>query len=205
MKLKTISEIQLKTPLTNIDRSNSGGVLSTNSINDLFKRKKQKKKKTNTEDVTTQQEMLISEIFDSPTSIKWKKKTNSDWVGLFKINNKQYYLNIMHDYGMPWEIKFELMHNGKKTQKITGTGDAAVVFATVLDGIKQWLQTVKPNSFVISARESNRQSLYRRLLKILPSNWRIEDLGSTFFAFDKTAKQEDEGFGDDEFDDYYDY
>lgn len=46
MKLRLISEIQLKSPDTNIERSNVGGSLKVNSVNDLYHKKTRKKKKS---------------------------------------------------------------------------------------------------------------------------------------------------------------
>lgn len=45
MKLRTIAEIQHKTPATNMDRSNTTGVLGTASVNNLFRKPKDKKPK----------------------------------------------------------------------------------------------------------------------------------------------------------------
>jgi len=45
MKLRTIAEIQHKSPTTNMDRSNVTGVLATGSVNDLFHGKQKEKSK----------------------------------------------------------------------------------------------------------------------------------------------------------------
>ena len=39
---------------------------------------------------------------------------------------------------------------------------------------------------------------------MLPKNWQVEDMNGTFFVQDKTAMQDDSGFSDFGFDDYYD-
>lgn len=150
-------------------------------------------------------EWLLSEIFNSPNPIAWQKTSNTDWVGTFDINGKKYFIKMIRDIGMPWEITFELLQGKKLTQNITGTGDANLVFSTVLNGIKQWMSSAKPDAFVLSAREPNRQSLYRRMLKMLPKNWQVEDLGTTFFVSDANSKQNAyAGFSDNDFADYWD-
>lgn len=146
---------------------------------------------------------LISEMFNSPLPIQWKQRNNSTWEGTFAINDKQYLIMMMHEPHMGWEVKFELLRQGKWTQAITGTGDAAYVFSTVLNGIKEWITKMQPAQFALTAREPSRKKLYARLLKMLPKNWRVEELGPTFFVQD-TSKQAYGGFSDDGFDDYYD-
>ena len=105
-------------------------------------------------DFVAEKEGELSEMFTNPTAIRWAKTSKNQWKGDFLIGDKKYILNFvkMEDQ-MPWEIVFDLIQNGKKTQNITGTGDAVQVFSTVLSGIKQWLQSVNPPSFILSARE----------------------------------------------------
>lgn len=163
----------------------------------------------------------LVEVFDSPLSIDWKKKTDSDWIGEFFVpdpnfpqQQKRYIIRMVKDINMfdrsqegtPWEVQFKLaVSDNKTTDAITGTGDAMQVFSTVMSGIHQWLNEVQPNGFMISAREPNRQSLYRRMLKTLPPIWEVEDLGTTFFVTNKNAQQPAfTGFGDDDFADYFD-
>lgn len=145
----------------------------------------------------------LNESFNAPSPIKWAKATPMDWEGVFKIRDKKYIIRMMKEPQMPWEIKFELVAGKSRTQEITGTGDAAQVFSTVLNGIQQWLNKVKPDAFALSAREPNRQSLYRRMLSMLPTRqWEIEDLGSTFFVQNRQMQPAYAGYSG--FDDYYD-
>lgn len=133
------------------------------------------------------------------------------WEGYFNINGKQYLIAMLGfqepgmEMGKQWEVKFELEQEGRWTQDITGTGDAGPVFSTVLSGIREWMSAAKPTSFMMTARESNRKSLYMRMTKLLPGNWEVEDLGTTIYVYDSSAAQpEFSGFGDDDFSDYYD-
>jgi len=171
--------------------------------------------------------VILTEMFNSPLPIKWTKTTSTNWEGSFVIQDglpnsenpanpiknqrgmpsgKRYIIRMIKDSDMPWEVTFELVVGNKRSQDITGTGNAAQVFSTVLSGIRQWLDRVKPDAFALSAREPNRQSLYRRMLKMLPSKiWDVEDLGSTFFVQNKTiAAPVNYGYSDDDFDDYND-
>lgn len=148
---------------------------------------------------------FYNEIFQNFAPIVWNKKSNTDWVGSFNIKNKRYVIRMVRDEHTPWEISFDLIKGKTSTQDVTGTGDAALVFSTVLNGIKEWMRSVNPESFAISARESNRQSLYRKMLKMLPKNWVIDDLGTTFFATNLSIPQPAfSGYRDSDFSDYWD-
>ena len=146
----------------------------------------------------------LNEAFNFPLPIRWTKTSKMDWVGVFNVQGKKYIIQMMKEPQMPWEVKFELVAGKSRTQEITGTGDAALVFSTVLSGIQQWLNKVKPDAFAISAREPSRQSLYRRMLNMLPKKqWEIEDLGTTFFVQNRQMHPAYAGFSDNEFSDYY--
>lgn len=167
--------------------------------------------------------ITIVEMFNSPLPITWTKTTPTDWEGSFVVQDgmpnaptplknkkalprgKQYIIRMIKGPDMPWEVTFELVMGNKRSQDITGTGNAAQVFSTVLSGIKQWLDRVKPDAFALSAREPSRQSLYRRMLRMLPPKiWDVEDLGSTFFVQNRTMEPAFSGYSDSDFDDYYD-
>jgi hypothetical protein len=149
--------------------------------------------------------ILITELFDQPLPIQWSERSEDTWAGKFSVGNRIYDIRMLKDEGMPWEVIFSLVEGNRNTQSITGTGKAATVFATVLNGIQQWLKAVEPEEFAISAAEPSRQKLYKRMLGMLPRKWDIEDLGTTFYARD-TTKQEmaHAGYSDDAFSDYHD-
>jgi len=125
-------------------------------------------------------ETNIVELFDKPSPIKWSRHGNN-WSGLFKISEINYELSTQTIDGTEYEVEFKnLSVPSAESQDITGTGNASLVFATILHGIKQWLNTVKPASFMLGAREPSRQKLYKRLLRMLPRNYEVEDFGSLF-------------------------
>jgi hypothetical protein len=130
--------------------------------------------------------MKILESFNEPQPITWVKQTKNDWAGKFKIKDKNYIIRMVRSNDMPWEISFDLILNGKKTQNVTGTGDALSVFSTVLSGIKQWASRVKPVEFLLSAAEENRKSLYLRLLRLnLPKRFKVEQYAGCFHVEDE--------------------
>ena len=179
---------------------------------------------------------ILTELFDKFQKITWAKRTDVIWKGRFEINSKTYVISMVRDWGvspnadadfwdakgdvtaMPWEVSFALVtDDGHKTVDITGTGDAAAVFATVVGGIKEWLNSTKPSLFLLTGVEENRRSLYSKMLKrLLPPNWNTQLDGNTFNCVDKnveltpeTAMLQRASMGADEFefgyDDYDDY
>jgi len=150
--------------------------------------------------------LLTTEMFDSSMPIRWTKKTSADWEGDFQINGKHYLIKMMNEPHMGWEVKFELLQDGKYTQDITGTGDAVVVLSTVVKAIHYWIAQVKPHAFALSAREPSRAKLYARMLKSLPRKWHVENMGGVFFVRDSTVAEPAyaTGFDDDGLSDFYD-
>lgn len=124
-----------------------------------------------------------NELFENPNNIDWTVKTNSLWRGEFLIGDKEYVIKAMKSPGMPWEVKFQLMLDGKPTEKITGTGDSFLVFSTVISGLKQWISEIDPKIFMLSSYEDNRTSLYSRMLPnyLLPKSiYNIELFNGSF-------------------------
>jgi len=138
---------------------------------------------------------VLTELFDKPVPIKWttRKKYvagipvahSESWEGDFEIDNIGYKLwlepgniatpgNIIFasDDGYNDEIgeySFPSHHFG-----ITGSGSANLVFATILHGIRQWLDTAKPIAFSFTAKEPSRRKLYNRLARMLPKNYEVQ-------------------------------
>lgn len=169
--------------------------------------------------------VVFTEMFSAPVPIRWTKKSPDTWLGTFTIQGaapnpanpampiknkaalpkgRKYVIRMVKMEDM-WEVSFDLIDGTQNRQDITGTGNALSVFSTVLVGIKQWADVVKPATWALSAREPNRQSLYRRMLtKMLdPNVWEVEDFGTSFFIQNKAMQPAHAGFGSD-FDDYYD-
>jgi len=176
---------------------------------------------------------ILTELFDKPRKIIWAKRTDAIWKGRFEINSKTYFISMVKDWGvspnadddfwdakgdtaaMPWEVSFELVtDDGHKTMDITGTGDAAAVFATVVGGIKEWLNSTKPSLFLLTGVEENRRALYAKMLKrMLPRSWGVDLNGNTFYCQDTNVESPqsvfsfahtDDDYDDDNYDPYED-
>lgn len=123
---------------------------------------------------------VLNELFEVSSNITWKAKGKDRWHGEFVVEGNKYQIFIVRDeisptFFMPWEIIFCLESNGKCVHDITGTGNASQVFATVLEGIKQWVKETEPTSFMMSAAEKSRSSLYKKMLsKMLPKDFKVE-------------------------------
>jgi hypothetical protein len=150
---------------------------------------------------------LTNELFNSPSQIQWKNGKYGNKIGKFIINDKKYQMIIASPMmqGGPSEISFQLiLPNGEKSEEITGTGDEFSVFATVLDGIQHWIKSYNPKSFIMSAKEPNRKSLYRRMLSLFnKGEWITEEISDgTFLVYNKKSKKPTE-YSDDEFEPYF--
>jgi len=142
---------------------------------------------------------LINELFEKSVPIRWKSIQkewgSTGWHGEFEINGKKYEIEIVRQIGdrnAPWEIEFYLNRNGVQDISITKTGDANIVFGTVIKGIQQWMQETNPDIFTIGAAEPKRQRVYSMMLdKLLGKEWTIKNYGSTFLATKETEDLEE--------------
>lgn len=127
--------------------------------------------------------MRIYELKTTKTDWDWDFTGSEEMVANFTIGNIPYRFNAYSnpEYPYIWEVEFGILpdHVPSDTYKsrfgITGTGNSAAVFSTVLSIINELL-TRRPEITILqfSAEEPSRRSLYKKLLaKYLPS-WSIE-------------------------------
>jgi len=124
--------------------------------------------------------MRLREIFDSSVNYKWITNDDKSAVAQFVItkpgrlfSKKIKYGFDAFNYGNAWKIAFYQIVNGQKVYSKTGTGGEKEVFSTVIDIMKDFLGTHQVNSIIFSAEDSNRQSLYKRLIKTLLPTWQL--------------------------------
>ena len=125
---------------------------------------------------------IINELFDAPAKWGWKITNPSGGIAQFKIGKCNYKFGAMKlpstlGYGHnAYKINFtnesvEL----DKSHEITGTGNSAAVFSTVLDIVKDFKQKYSPKMVLFSAAEPNRKSLYKRIAKTVFPEFEIYD------------------------------
>ena len=130
---------------------------------------------------------FITELFQQ-TSIKWdwSRLTSNEANARFDINNVPY---IFEAYKWRtqnlWEIEFRVdrLEYQRRTgtylsssHGITGTGNAALVMATVSNIIQELIVRYvgEVDVLAFTADEPSRQSLYLRMIKRLLPTWDIE-------------------------------
>jgi hypothetical protein len=148
-------------------------------------------------------QLSIDEVLDTQPTKQHKAKWDFSSPDLEDLkftasNGINYSLNFMDPYIGPSEIDdFELLpknlpdsyydrgkfvefsqigKRGKEKQGIEGTGAAAEVFGIVTNGILNYIKKKKPTYLYFQAAESNRQSLYSKMIKkilsLLPG-WKV--------------------------------
>lgn len=133
---------------------------------------------------------LIAEIYTAPVPWEWKPeeaaKLGDDYfVARFTIAPHQYRVEISRDTDdvSPdvYEIVFSQQRNfpidyparygmprSYPTFDITGTGHAYAVFSTVVDILKDFIETEEPSMITFGADEESRQKLYARIIQRVP-------------------------------------
>lgn len=125
--------------------------------------------------------MNIAELFHSPARFKWlnSPSPNTEVVTAeFKVDNAEYvwYATQTMD-PETWDIEFQDTESG---YGITGKGNAAVVFSTVLDIMDFFIRRVVATRLIFSAEEPSRKKLYASIIKRLLPNWTVQMVDSTF-------------------------
>lgn len=124
---------------------------------------------------------FLSELFQSPARFQWLNRPgpNTEVVSAeFKVNNAEYVWNATQTMDSEtWEIEFEDTESG---YGVTGKGNAAVVFSTVLDIMDFFIRRVVATRLIFSAEEPSRKKLYAAIVKRLLPKWTIQMVDSTF-------------------------
>jgi len=103
----------------------------------------------------------INESLDQPYPINWDVKTNRMWRGQYPGGTIEF-----KDCG-GWSIDFT---NSKHSHRMTNAGDQQRVMATVLKGIKEFVNTIRPVDFGFlafkdSEEHTGREKLYTAMAK----------------------------------------
>jgi hypothetical protein len=101
---------------------------------------------------------LLLELFDSPVPYDIEEESAEYFEASFEVG-KMTYLFKASQGEKEWEILFEALED-KREWGVLNTGNAAVVFSTVLRLTKYFLSKYKPEKFFFTAEEKSRNSLY---------------------------------------------
>jgi len=135
---------------------------------------------------------FLRESLNAPAPWKWGPNPDR-WIANFKIGELEYEIEISpegsvgtasreDDYGGAWEVAFSLKYPDPYYPKntsyptprltafhVTGTGKAYTVFATIVDILEHFVESVTPDSLFFHAEEMSRRKLYTRLVKMAPT------------------------------------
>ncbi len=131
--------------------------------------------------------MRITELFDANKSWKWDYRDENQYIAVFKVGKVPYKFFAAQDSDEApgdWEIEFTAKTgpNDNPTWAVTGTGNSAEVFGTVVDIIRAFLKEQKGNvrRMTFAAKEGSRQGLYAKMVKRLLPDWDMTHYGESF-------------------------
>ena len=130
---------------------------------------------------------FISELFTGNKQWQWTFQDDNQAIANFEIGGVPYKFFAAQDSDEApgdWEIEFtaKVASSGNATWGVTGTGNAAEVFGTVVDILKTFLANKKDSvrRLTFAAKEGSRQGLYAKMVKRLLPNWDMSHHGESF-------------------------
>lgn len=113
---------------------------------------------------------FIVELYDPQSSykLKWDNEFGPKEIHAKAYDKQGNYINI--DFVPNGKNMVGLEFSRNDSFDITGGGDASRVFGTVIQAINKYLEGYRPKYFVFSAKDSNRYSLYQRLVNRFASS-----------------------------------
>ena len=111
---------------------------------------------------------LLEELTTKPEKFSLKKHSDDSYVASFKINDKEYTVNFDRDVAKTWGLAFSLMTKKHGIRyATTGTGNANIVFSTILATIKAFIEREKPEEIFFDnlERSRGRTAIYTRFIK----------------------------------------
>ena len=117
------------------------------------------------------------ETFTAQAPYKWKSANKEGRTATFAINDKKYIVEFTNSGRGEYIVDFYLvLDNHKWDSGITNTGDAFIIFSTVLAIINEFVRRTRPFlGLEFTASEPSRQKLYQHLIrKFASSGWDTE-------------------------------
>ena len=129
---------------------------------------------------------IHSEIYESlKRSVKWEwtdfDEEYEEYFAEFSTENEDYFVTFEKEFinssANDYIVRFDSREGGEEAYSKTGKFEANVVLATVIEIIKDFVQTKDPDSIVFSAEndEINRGSVYRKIIsREIPQEYRVD-------------------------------
>ena len=128
----------------------------------------------------------IHELFDGGNDWKWTYQDKNQASAEFTVGNVHYTFMAGQDPDEApgdWDIEFAAkQRHGTASWGVTGTGNSAQVFGTVVEIMKAFISSKKASirRMTFAAKEDSRQGLYARMVKRLLPKWHLEQNGEAF-------------------------
>ena len=128
----------------------------------------------------------IRELFDGGKDWKWTYQDKNQASAEFNVGNVHYTFMAGQDPDEApgdWDIEFAAKKEaGTASWGVTGTGNSAQVFGTVVEIMKAFIASKKASirRMTFAAKEDSRQGLYARMVKRLLPKWNLEQNGEAF-------------------------
>jgi hypothetical protein len=129
----------------------------------------------------------LTELFRAGQAWEWGHTSSEEAVANFKVGDVTYRFYAYEDNPREWTITFRFLDSDKSQDVqskpygygITGSGNSAKVFSTVIDIMRDFLSRYesKFDSIILSADEPSRKSLYMAMIKRLLPGWKVETSG----------------------------
>ena len=129
--------------------------------------------------------MRITELFDGNKKWNWTYQDKNQSMAEFAVGDLHYTFSAMQDPDEApgdWDIEFAAKQHGTSSWGVTGTGNSAEVFGTVVDIMKSFIESKKSSikRMTFAAKEDSRQGLYARMVKRLLPKWDLGQFGQSF-------------------------
>ena len=132
---------------------------------------------------------IITELFNQPVPFTWVEQRAFSAVANFKVGDIPYRFTAHENDPGKWEVLFGIdrsyaKQHGLSQYGVTGTGNASIIMATVVNIMKEFLDAYlhKIQDLTFSADEESRQKLYARMIRRLLPGWEIKQEGGYFFT-----------------------
>ena len=127
-----------------------------------------------------------NELFDGGKDWKWTYQDKNQAMAEFTVGDVHYTFSAGQDPDEApgdWDIEFAAKKEaGTASWGVTGTGNSAQVFGTVVEIMKAFITSKKASirRMTFAAKEDSRQGLYARMVKRLLPKWNLEQNGEAF-------------------------
>ena len=133
--------------------------------------------------------MKLRELFDNPVPFEWTTKIPNDrYVARFVIGELEYRFSahmFPYDDLMGAEISFCLMDGKKCRTDNTGTGNANLIYATVISLIREVATKLKLARVAYDAADDKRKNIYPTLIKKALPGWALAEHEDDYYYFDR--------------------